>query len=162
MEFREVHGVKVSRCGVVVGKRGKPLKPADNGRGYLIVTVRVGGIKTCKGVHRLVAEAWVENPNNLPEVNHKDCNKLNNCADNLEWCTRGYNIGYTYETEGRSATGENNARCRATEIEVKHICELLQQGLAAATIRDKGHDYSLVRAIKSRKNWSHISKDYTW
>lgn len=162
MEFREIYGLKVSSCGVVIGRRGRPLKPVDNGRGYLIVTLAIDGKRTSKAVHRLVAEAWLNNPHSLPEVNHKDCNKLNNCVDNLEWCTRGYNIGYTYETDGRSATGENNARCKTTEVEVKQICELLQQGLSSAKIRDKGYDYELVRAIKCRKRWAHISKDYTW
>lgn len=45
-------------------------------------------------VHRLVANAFVPNPNNLPEVNHKDENKLNNCAWNLEWCNHLYNMNY--------------------------------------------------------------------
>lgn len=52
-----------------------------------------------KDVHRLVAETFIPNPNNLPEVNHKDENSLNNHVDNLEWCTRKYNINYGTHTQ---------------------------------------------------------------
>jgi len=50
-------------------------------------------------VHRLVAIAFVPNPNNYPEINHKDENPQNNCADNLEWCSRQYNINYGHRNE---------------------------------------------------------------
>lgn len=50
-----------------------------------------------KRIHRLVAETFIPNPDNLPEVNHKDENKENNRIDNLEWCTHQYNFRYTYD-----------------------------------------------------------------
>lgn len=61
--------------------------------GYLQIQLRHKGQKNYL-IHRLVAEAFVENPDNLPEVNHKDENKLNNEASNLEWCTSKYNSNY--------------------------------------------------------------------
>lgn len=50
-------------------------------------------------VHRLVANNFIENPEHLPVVNHKDENPLNNCVDNLEWCSQKYNINYGHRTE---------------------------------------------------------------
>lgn len=63
------------------------LKPAFNGRGYLIVDLCDGGKKKHFKVHRLVCQAFHENPDNKPCVNHLDENKINNYASNLEWCT---------------------------------------------------------------------------
>ncbi|MBO6272866.1 NUMOD4 motif-containing HNH endonuclease [bacterium] len=61
---------------------------------YCQVIMCKNGIAKAKTVHRLVAEAFIPNPNNLPCVNHKDENPLNNCVDNLEWCTYKYNNEY--------------------------------------------------------------------
>ena len=63
---------------------GITLIKCDNGRGYDCVRL---GKHTAKKIHRIVAEAFIPNPLNLPEVNHKDGNKKNNCAENLEWVT---------------------------------------------------------------------------
>ncbi len=53
-------------------------------------------------VHRLVAEAFIDNPDNLPEINHKDENKTNNYVNNLEWCTHKYNINYGNSAKARA------------------------------------------------------------
>lgn len=67
------------------------LTPADNGHGYLFVNIE-GKLLY---VHRLVAEAFIPNPNNLPEINHKNENKNDNSVDNLEWCDGKYNVAYS-------------------------------------------------------------------
>lgn len=72
---------------------------ADN-QGYLVVNLQ--GEK--KRVHRLVAEAFIPNPDNLPVVNHKDENKSNPSVDNLEWCTYKYNNNYGTCQERRKET----------------------------------------------------------
>ena len=62
--------------------------------GYFLIDLHKNKNAKTKRVHRLVAEAFIPNPNNLPQVNHKDENKHNNCVDNLEWCSQQYNMNY--------------------------------------------------------------------
>lgn len=62
--------------------------------GYLRVPIEINGKKISKVVHRLVAFAFITNPDDYKEINHKDENKLNNKVENLEWCSRSYNCGY--------------------------------------------------------------------
>ena len=73
---------------------GHYYKPWVGNSGYLQVTFRMNGKWLHRKVHRLVAQTFLPNPNNWPEVNHKDCNRTNNNVDNLEWCTRKYNREY--------------------------------------------------------------------
>ncbi len=63
-------------------------------KGYYTVGLRKNGKRNWRGVHRLIAQAFIPNPNNYPCVNHKDENKLNNVLENLEWCTIKYNNCY--------------------------------------------------------------------
>lgn len=75
---------------------GKILKPTVNPNGYYQVTLsRPGHKRKQVSIHRLVAEAFIPNPDNLPMINHKDENKLNNRVDNLEWCTQAENIKHS-------------------------------------------------------------------
>ena len=78
----------------------KFLKAVPDTQGYLRLRLknRVGCFKDVL-LHRLVAMLFVSNPNNLPEVNHKDENRQNPCANNLEWCTHVYNINYGNHTK---------------------------------------------------------------
>lgn len=81
-------------------RKAKPIKihlRGKNGHNYEAVTLSKDGVSKSYSVHRLVAQAFIPNPGNLPEVNHKDENTLNNRVDNLEWCTRQYNIEYSKE-----------------------------------------------------------------
>lgn len=76
-------------------RKEKILKPADDGRGYLFVVLyKNGNKKPCK-IHRLVAETFIPNTDNLPCINHKDENKSNNSVCNLEFCTYKYNTHYS-------------------------------------------------------------------
>ena len=72
----------------------KILKIQIDKYGYARVSLSKNGKVKLKQVHRLVAETFILNPDNLPEVNHKDENTLNNCVKNLEFCTSKYNTNY--------------------------------------------------------------------
>jgi hypothetical protein len=70
------------------------LKPCRDGNGYYYVSLTKNGQRKSKKIHRIVAETFLENPNNLPCVNHKDCDTNNNNVNNLEWCDYSYNNSY--------------------------------------------------------------------
>ena len=165
MKFKTIYdNYKLYENGDIVNKYGKKISPVDNGKNYLIVNLNTEpkGKRVCKAIHRLLGEHFIPNPNNLPEINHIDTNRRNNSLNNLEWCTHGENIKHSYDTNNRSATGTNNARCKTTEKVVHEICELLQRNIKSSAIRDLGYSYVLVRSIKSKKNWNHISEHYNF
>ena len=70
----------------------RKLKPSKNSRGYLNMILRKNGKSYNERVHRLVAKTYISNPNNNPEVDHIDRDKLNNSADNLRWVSRSENL----------------------------------------------------------------------
>lgn len=86
-------------CSLNYGKRGyaKNLVPKVNNCGRLWVELFNNGVKRQFLIHRLVGEAFIPNPDNLPQINHIDENPKNNCVENLEWCTNEYNIRYFRE-----------------------------------------------------------------
>ena len=77
----------IHKNGEIIGKSGLKLKSHTCNKGYCKVKVD----KVSRLVHRLVAETYLDNPNNLPQVNHIDGNKHNNNVENLEWCDATYN-----------------------------------------------------------------------
>lgn len=89
-------------------RTGRILKPGKQTDGYLMVVLCKNGKCTPQRVHRLVAMAFIPNPNNLPCVNHKDEDKTNNCVDNLEWCTVSYNNRYGTRLERCIDATRNN------------------------------------------------------
>jgi len=89
--------------------KGKILAPWTDRYGYLHVNLWSERKMKSKTVHRLVAGAFISNPDNMPEVNHKDEDKQNNRADNLEWCDTRYNINYGNRSHKVSQTRISNA-----------------------------------------------------
>lgn len=87
---------RIVKCrGIGMRKLKGKMRPAQKrGNGYLFVSLCKNRKHKMHSIHRLVAEAFIPNPDNLPYVNHKDETKTNNNVDNLEWCTASYNATY--------------------------------------------------------------------
>ena len=93
-------------------KKEKILKPSKTRGGYLRVVLCKEGKTKAYLVHRLVADAFISNPDNLPQINHKDENKTNNIVSNLEYCTSKYNINFGSRTKKavKKTTGVLNTK----------------------------------------------------
>lgn len=88
---------KVSNHTGIVEKKSQIMKPHINYKGYAICCISNKNKKKNISIHRLVAIAFIPNPNNYPQINHIDGNKQNNCVNNLEWCNNSLNQLHAYK-----------------------------------------------------------------
>jgi hypothetical protein len=121
---------EVSNLGRVrsIGK-GIVLKTKIDRGGYETIPSMYAVDRSVKSVkvHRLVAQAFIPNPRNVSQVNHKDGNKLNNCVENLEWCTHQENF-YHAKTNGLRPKGEAHGRHKLTQSNVDYIRSVYRKG----------------------------------
>lgn len=97
-------------------KKEKILKPIKDKDGYLRICLCKNNKKKIKAIHRLVAEAFISNPNNKPVINHKDGIKYNNNVNNLEWCTISENSKHAYDNRLRIISERQKEFCRSLHI----------------------------------------------
>ena len=140
-------------------KTGNILKPTLIGRGYCSCYVSLGSRNKGKlfRIHRLVAEAFIDNPDNKPQVNHIDCNKLNNNVDNLEWCTNHENMQHAHDNKLMNLPkGEKSKNSKLNKKEVLEIREY-QGKLSSRKVGILYNiDKSTILSIWNRKTWKHI------
>lgn len=157
---------KVYRDGTIFGKKGK-VKARLNKDGYLVVTLGRDK-RMSKIVHRIVAELFIPNPNNLPEVNHKDCNRANANADNLEWISREDNVRYSSK-QGKysnSKKGFKNGKSTYTIEEILKMRELYDSGLSVMevikemfptlTYKERKNKWNAINGICKRVSYENI------
>ena len=116
------------------------MHPTIDAKGYKRVSFVLLYSKKYKrySVHRLVAQAFIPNPDNLPEVNHKDENKLNNRSDNLEWCNTTYNLAYG-TARSRMAQTRKNMKFSDLHLRNLQISHAISQGKIVEQIDANGN-----------------------
>jgi len=137
----------------------KELKQALGGNKYLHIWLYKNNKGKCFDVHVLVAKAFILNPQNKPEVNHKDCNKQNNSYRNLEWVTQKENDDHAIINKLKAA-GDKHGNSKATRDLVLRIKEKYRQNPKYGIQKELAKEFSLSQSIISRiilgKTWKNI------
>lgn len=140
--------------------RKHPIKPwVDSTGRYVMVTLQRqdGNGKSNLLVHRLVAEAFIPNPQNLPEVDHIDKNPQNNCVHNLRWCDRHFNLSQSYQT----MSPVRNFKVTELIIADKHIGYFQSTKLACRYAQKLGYSFSSLEKYRKTKDAYIIQRDVT-
>jgi len=140
-------------------QKGKILKPAPDDYGYLGVGLCVDSNSVTKPIHRLVAEAFVDNPENKPQVNHIDGVKKHNNVDNIEWVTCSENIIHSFKM-GMSKPMQGE-KCGTSKLKREEVLEIrAAYNLGCFTHKELADAYNVNRRhigrIVNRKRWKHI------
>lgn len=144
--------------------RLKDLKFYDKDGYKKIELINDDNVKKKVFVHRLVAQAFIPNPNGKPQVNHRDGNKANNKFNNLEWCTAKENITHSIETgltdfsKFNYSSGEGTSKSKMTNEDVKELREMYDTGEFTLKELSIYFDISITTVwnIVKRKTWTHI------
>lgn len=129
------------------------LKPRKTKDGYLHVGLCKEGKIKFYLIHRLIAQTFLENPEGLPEINHKDEDKTNNCAENLEWCSHQYNNNYGTRIERISKSKSIPVMC----VETNTIYLSTHDAQ-----RKTGIDAANIGKCANHKKYYHTARRYHW
>jgi len=146
---------EVSDQGRVKGPKGF-VKPKPTNRGYIRTELWQSGTRWRPSLHRLVAEHFIPNPRQCPQVNHKDGDKTNNAVNNLEWCTASENALHAVQLHARY--GEKASTAKLTEREVIAISVMLNKGVPGKWLADVfGVTNAQISNIRNCQQWQHVN-----
>ena len=156
-EIQGYPGYFVSEDGQIISKKtGRVLKPSLT-KGYRQAILCIKGKPHSRYVHRLVAQAFIPNPENKPEVNHKNGIKDDNRVENLEWCTAAENIRHAQDTGLKPALkGEAHGNSKLTEEQVREIKQNTQGLSQRALGKLYGVSAAIVNRVRAGKAWAHV------
>ena len=128
-----------------------------DGKHYWYARFKLGGKARVFVIHRMVAKAFVPNPENLPEVNHIDGNRVNNHYSNLEWCTHQQNMQHAVRLGLLDNAGEAHPMSKLTTSDVLQIRQLIRGGQRASAIALQFNVHPVtIRKISRRAAWKHL------
>jgi hypothetical protein len=160
--FYEVTGhprYEINKLGVIRNAKTKAIKSQYVGStGYYMVSFSYNNKSKPQRVHRLLGVEFIENPNNHPEINHIDGDKLNYDLSNLEWVTHAENMKHAFANNLANNTGEKNGQAKLKQGQVVEIKALLSAGeLSQYKIADLYCvSRSCILGIKLGRLWAHV------
>ena len=150
----------ISEDGKVFNKKGKQIsikirKEPKSSFERAYISLNINKKQQHFTLSRIIAEVYIPNPDNLPQVNHKDGNPLNNHYSNLEWCNQSDNIKHAIKTGLKNMLGENNTSSKLTIKLVKEIRDLYSKGnISLRALAEKYNvSYTTIRYVVKRKTW---------
>ena len=144
-------GLYVSSHGRIITKR-KGVHRGCQCKGYLVVRYNSRSLY----IHRLIAETFIPNPENKPEVNHKNGDRADNRVENLEWATHKENIQHAVDTGLQNTKGEAHSQSKLTEAQVREIRQNAQGLTQRALAAKYGVSKYPIQRILAGKSWKHV------
>lgn len=157
MESKDIGAYLLYSNGTVF-KKGKHgfMKGSQNSDGYIQVCI-YGKLEK---LHRVIAKAFIPNPENKRVINHKNGIKIDNRVENLEWCTHSENVRHAFKTGlAKGLLGSRNPESKLSEDQIRQIKAELQRpyrGILTRLSERYGVTIQCISLIKRGKNWSHI------
>jgi len=158
----------ISNLGNVIRKYGtshlkpKKLKHLFDKDGYCRVNLKVNQKTNTKNIHRILAEAFLENPDNKPQINHINGVKSDNRIENLEWCTLSENRQHAYKTGLQNGLSRRGVKNNFAKLENKDIIEIRKRydkkkGLTMKVLsKEFNVSTGCIQSVLSKKNWAWV------
>lgn len=143
--------------GGLMTRKGRIMDKVVNKDGYLNVGLSKFDKRKIYRIHRLVAETFLPNPENKPQVNHIDNDRKNNNVENLEWVTISENMYHAYRHGDLSKKGEKNGRSKLTEEKVKEIRLKYKNGISRKELSEQYMvSRSTIDSVVNKETWKEV------